>query len=503
MMSDQSSSGLSGNAQRRWELVRSLIDTHENEVLPRLEQLWAYYRNPLELVGRSGLAQGANQSGWYRSAQERGLPPRVTGTSVDGVSPASGRREVVIENDIGWRVGTMVDFMFGSPVRIESLSDDEGRQEIIEGVLERVWERSGGIALMQDIATLGHVYGYVDLLVRIDEDLLVGATVETVHEAISVEPIEPRRGVPIVSDSDYRVLEGYAIHFERELNQVEELVESKNTIRNRFGRLIGGGQESISRKRSTMTELITADGWELYEDGERVSNGSRSVLGSTVPVVHIQNMSQPFVYSGLGEVEALIGLQDELNTRLSDRANRVTLQSFKMYLARGIEGFDGSGVGPGTVWSTDNPDASIVSFGGDGSSPSEDKHIGEIREAMDKISGVPPLAGGVVKAKLGNLSSANALRVTLMGLIAKTMRKRVTYGRGIEQVSSLVLRALDESGVLRVSEAERGVRVVWGVLGPIGDEESLDAARVKVELGVPEEQVLDELGLDEADPGIV
>ncbi len=502
-MSDQRSSGLSGNAQRRWELVRSLIDTHENEALPRLEQLWAYYRNPLELVGRSGLAQGASNVGWYRMAQERGLPSRVTGTSVDGVSAASGRREVVIENDIGWRVGTMVDFMFGSPVRIESLSDDEGLKDAVEGVLERVWERSGGISLMQDIATLGHVYGYVDLLVRVDEDRLVGASVADVHEAISIEPIEPRRGVPMMSDSDYRVLEGYAIHFERELNQLEESSESKNTMRNRFGRLIGGGTETVARRRSTVTELITEDGWALYEDGERVSHGTRSVLGSVVPVVHIQNMSQPFVYSGLGEVESLIPLQDELNTRLSDRANRVTLQSFKMYLARGIEGFDGSGVGPGTVWSTDNPDASIVGFGGDASSPSEDRHIEEIREALDKISGVPPLAGGVVKAKLGNLSSANALRVTLMGLIAKTMRKRVTYGRGIEQVSALVLRVLDEAGVLRVPVSERGTRVVWGVLGPIGEEESLDAGRAKIELGASEEQVLGELGLDEADPGIV
>ena len=477
-MSDLGSSGLSGNAQRRWELVRSLIDTHENGVLPRLEQLWAYYRNPLELVRRSGAVSGSNQSGWYRMAQERGLPARVTGTSVDGVSAPSGRREVVIENDIGWRVGTMVDFMFGSPVRIESLTEKDSLRDDIEGVLERVWEHSGGISLMQDIATLGHVYGYVDLLVRVDEDRLVGASLETVHEAFSIEPIEPRRG------------------------ELED-TGAKNTIRNRFGRLVGGGQENPARKRSTVTEVITGDGWELYEDGDRVSSGTRSVLGSVVPVVHIQNMSQPFVYAGLGEVESLIPLQDELNTRLSDRANRVTLQSFKMYLARGIEGFDGSGVGPGTVWSTDNPDASIVGFGGDASSPSEDRHIAEIREALDKISGVPPLAGGVVKAKLGNLSSANALRVTLMGLIAKTMRKRVTYGRGIEQVSGLVLRALDEAGVLRVRESERGVRVEWGVLGPIGDEESLDAAQAKVALGVPEDQVLGELGLDDADPGIV
>ena len=181
----------------------------------------------------------------------------------------------------------------------------------------------------------------------------------------------------------------------------------------------GGGQ----------SEVFTRDGWLRVVEGEGVERGVWSLLPGVLPIVHVQNMSQPFGYEGIGEVEALVALQDELNTRLSDRASRVTMQSFKMYLAKGIEGFRGSSVGPGTVWSTDNPDASISSFGGDASSPSEESHIAEIREAMDKISGVPPLAGGVVRAKIGNLSSANALRITLMSLIAKTMRKRVTYGR--------------------------------------------------------------------------
>ena len=248
---------------------------------------------------------------------------------------------------------------------------------------------------------------------------------------------------------------------------------------------------------------MTPEGWRRFEGDSVVASGRRGVLSGVVPVVHIQNLSQPFVYSGLGEVEALIPLQDELNTRLSDRANRVTLQSFKMYLARGIEGFDGSGVGPGTVWSTDNPDASITSFGGDASSPSEDRHIDEIREAMDKISGVPPLAGGVVKARLGNLSSANALRVTLMGLIAKTKRKRITYGRGIERASALALRALDEGGALRTGEGERGVRVRWGGLGPLGDIEALETAQKQMEIGADRASVLDGLGLDDRDPGVV
>ena len=177
--------------------------------------------------------------------------------------------------------------------------------------------------------------------------------------------------------------------------------------------------------------------------------------------------------------------------------------AFKMYLAKGIEGFRGASVGPGMVWSTDNPDADISSFGGDASSPSEEAHIEEIREAMDKISGVPPLAGGVVRAKIGNLSSANALRITLMSLIAKTMRKRVTYGRGIERASTLVLEYLNAAGVLKTGAGERGVRVVWGAL-PVVDEETLvDAGRAKLELGVDEQRVLDELGYGDNDPGVV
>lgn len=130
-----------------------------------------------------------------------------------------------------------------------------------------------------------------------------------------------------------------------------------------------------------------------------------------VPVVHIQNIAQPYYYEGLSEVEQLISLQDELNTRLSDRASRITFQSFKMYLAKGLEGFEDKPVSPGRMWCTDNENATIEQFGGDSASPSENIHISEIREAMDKISGVTPVVAGVLKNKLGNLTSGVALKI--------------------------------------------------------------------------------------------
>src|SRR5438477_3195367 len=86
---------------------------------PRYRRLWAYCHNPMRVVGRAG---GVEQDRPYRQAQEWGLPPRITGAragaEVNSLEPIGDgtRKEVVIENDIGWRIETMVDYLFGRPL---------------------------------------------------------------------------------------------------------------------------------------------------------------------------------------------------------------------------------------------------------------------------------------------------------------------------------------------------------------------------------------------------
>ncbi|MFI4898393.1 MAG: phage portal protein [Phycisphaerales bacterium JB059] len=477
--------------------LRLALREHRTREVARLERLWSYYRNPLEPVGA-----GRSCRGWYRQAQEVGLPERVTGVRRDPTldDRASGRREVVIENDIAWRVQLMVDFLFGKPIRILSTSADEGTRTRVEDALEAVWEASGGIALLQDVATLGHVYGHVDLVVRIDEDRLLRARagdVGAIAAAVRIEPVDATRGIGLVSRDDYRELDAYAVCVEREASAGE--VEGARRGRRRGGRR---ATAPATGGRALSLELLGPGVRQVYEDETLVEETRSVLLPQTLPVAHIQNVSQPLRYSGLSEVEALIPLQDELNTRLSDRASRVTMQSFQMYLAKGIEGFDRAPVGPGTLWQTDNMEASVEAFGGDTSSPSESAHIEQIREAMDKVSAAPPLAGGVLRGRVGNLSSATALRVTLIGLLAKTERKRVTYGRGIAQASRIVLEALDAAGVVRTGVADRGVRVQWSNPLPSEEREDVAAARAKVELGVSEERVLSDLGYEATDPAI-
>src|SRR5205814_10044885 len=146
--------------------------------------------------------------------------------------------------------------------------------------------------------------------------------------------------------------------------------------------------------RNYVVEMITADRWRRIEDGKIVAEGENSL--GRIPLVHVQNTAVPFAYSGASDVEPLIPLQDELNTRLSDRANRITMQSFKMYLGKGVENFDTLPVAPGRMWVSDNEKADVIEFGGDASSPSEDAHLSDIREAIDKTSGVTPIAAGAI-----------------------------------------------------------------------------------------------------------
>lgn len=492
-------------------LLELVIDEHRLWALPRLEKNWTYFRDSGEPAGPSGggLAELPRLSG-----QAAGLPARFRGS---GGGADAMRPEIVIENDIGWRVQTMVDFMFGKPLQILSTASEPELRRTIERVLDAVWEASGGIGLLQDVALLGHVHGYVDLLLRIDEaalttggrliDALESGAREDLASLIRIEPVEARRGIAVLDPDDYRRIDAFVVHVERALNVVEGLDEG--VLKN--GKKTGWKPVPLKKKKEkgkarrrvgTVTEVLGRGHRVVYEDGELVARESSLLLPGVVPVVHIQNMSQPFRYEGMSEVEPLIGLQDELNTRLSDRASRVTMSSFKMYLAKRLEGFEKSPVGPGRVWATDDPDASIESFGGDSSSPSETEHIEQVREAMDKVSSVPPLAGGVVRAKIGNLSSANALRITLMSLLSKTSRKRVTYGAGIEKVSRMILTALDAAGVLRTGPGDRGIRLVWPDPQPIDPSDAVVAAKQKVELGVSDERVLAELGYGPTDAGV-
>lgn len=460
-------------------------------------RLLSYYQNDLIPARLEG---GDNSGRPYIQEQEYGLPVRVTGVRRSfwgdaGSGQSSGeikRKEIVIENDIAWRIETIVDFLFGRKFTLTSkLADTDRGNEIVE-ILNKVFEANGGILFFQQLALLGSIYGFVDVIVRTDElfnhspadaggsEPGTIANTPSILGNIILEAIEPVRSLPVLNENDYRKIDFYIQYYHKQHNELADTDDRGLIADDRLPR------------QSRCLEVISAEHWQRYEDDELIAQGE-NLLGC-LPVVHIQNMAIPYQYEGRSDVEPLIPLQDELNTRLSDRASRITLQSFKMYLGKGIDNFNKLPIGPGVMWNTNNTEAKIDEFGGDDGSPAESEHIQQVRDAMEKTSGVAAIAAGIIRNRIGNLTSAVALKITLMGILAKNQRKRQCYGKGIADLAKLILAALDKSGVFANEPHEREIEIHWPNPLPENITEILQEAKLKKELGVPVEQVLKEIG---------
>ena len=381
------------------DYVEWLVDTQSVDIQTYFGRLWDYYANPrIEATGTGACDRKVNESGrCYVQAQEYGLPSRITGlvhSPHAGVFGARNvnevqRKEVVIENDIAWRVNATVDFLFGKPITFVSKSSDGRKSADIDRILKAVFAANGEIGFLQDMAVLGSVYGFVDCLVRPGDEIIEHVTpssspfppsdsrhgrslddVLRLARTIELELIEAPRALPILDENDYKKIRYYVQHFQQKKNALNR----KNSF---LSRLLSAGRRSGEKPQVVaVTEITSANAWQRYEDKELIAEGE--LPWGFLPVVHIQNIVQPYYYEGHSDVEPLIPLQDELNTRLSDRASRITFQSFKMYLGKGIEGFEDKPVSPGRMWYTDNPEASIEEFGGDAETPSEALHITEI-----------------------------------------------------------------------------------------------------------------------------
>ena len=476
------------------EFLTYLLDQEALDAHIHFSRLWDYYRNSL-LPGAGVAADALNlHSRPYFQAQEVGLPARITGVMRLGAGGEElagvQRKEVVIENDIAWRVHTMVDSLFGQSISIASLADDPAKAKVIEAVLGALFAANGGDLFFQEMATLGSIYGSVDVVLRLPQPFSISqadaARAAELAGRISLELVEASRVMPILEEDDFRRIRYWVQSYRKQAAGLDsgDLVTSAGWA----------GPRDLQPRTVEVVEILSAGHFQRYEDRQLVAEGTTPL--NLLPVVHVQNLPLPGSYEGLSDVEPLVPLQDELNTRLSDRASRVTFQSFKMYLAKGIEDFIERPIGPGQMWATHNPDACIQEFGTDPGSPSEELHIQQVRQAMDKVSGVTPLAAGLISGNIGNLTSATALRVLLSGLLSRTQRKRLTYGQGIREIISKTLALLDAWGVLPTSSQDRRVEIHWPSPLPEDQTQQLANAQAKAALGVPIQRILAELGYD-------
>ena len=256
------------------DFVEWLVDEQSLNIQSHFSKLWEYYANRLININAiNGSVKKINESGrCYIQAQEYGLPSRITGmvhSSNIGVFGGQSikeiqRKEVVIENDIGWRVNAAVDFLFGKPISFVCKSPDSQKSAEIEKLLKALFSANGGIGFFQDMAVLGSVYGFVDCLVRPGNELMERFThsssfdisfEEVLHlaQTIDLELIEAPRALPILENGDYRKIRYYIQHFHQKKNSLK----SKGSFLSRLK--LSGVNSFDDREVIAVTEIISSN----------------------------------------------------------------------------------------------------------------------------------------------------------------------------------------------------------------------------------------------------
>ena len=300
-----------GDGRLDEDFVDWLVNEQSIDMIVHYEKLRSYYTNEMREGALAG-AGGIQAARPYQQAQEYGLPSRITGVNYNfygGIMAGralegGNRKEVVIENDIAWRIDTMVDFLFGKPITIQSLAGEERRARDTERILSCVFAANGGASFFQELAVLGSMYGFVDVILRLGQAFpegvwgsepegvkrlqgtdSAGAGPKSIESAlreaekIILEAIEAPRSLPILDENNYRRINYYIQHFWQQHNQLEEKERITTALDHRGWR--------VSRQKETHNvEMIGDRYWQRYQDGELVGQGVNPL--GVVPVVHIQ-----------------------------------------------------------------------------------------------------------------------------------------------------------------------------------------------------------------------
>jgi len=277
-----SQNGLSqvGLSQTSASEVHHVLQHHLEKRVPKFRRLWQQYRNAPTFIGTQ-----------RRLAQAGELPERLLKQPNQGQS----QREIVIENDIAWRVHAMVDFMFGKSPVIQSRAKDPDKAKQIDDWLNQFINEHGGTALYQDMALLGAIYGHVDLIVH---PAPAGSDYDRL--GVMLQIVDPMRGAPILSPQNYRQMTGFLV-----CDETRPVATRSRTLLERLTRQRRDEGESVKRHLDIwMPEALYRYRFSSTSGSDLELVSKHPNVLARLPVVHIQNLAQPFYYEGLSEVES-------------------------------------------------------------------------------------------------------------------------------------------------------------------------------------------------------
>lgn len=250
----------------------------------------------------------------------------------------------------------------------------------------------------------------------------------------------------------------------------------------------------IQRRRSPLSEGGNASRvWDLRD--EPIVN----VLG-VVPVVPFVNRPTLIRPEGESEMTDVLPMADAIGKLATDLMTSAEYHAMPRRWAVGIEMGDAGAservseqvrqrwteAHSSKLWLTDNPNVKFGQF--------PEANLDNFATAINMftshtaaVAGLPPHYFGMAG---DNPASADALRASEAPLVKKALRKQRVFGGAWERVMRLALLVRDGE----VASEARGLETIWRSPETPTVAQSTDAAVKKAAIGIPLEQIAEDLG---------
>ena len=198
-------------------------------------------------------------------------------------------------------------------------------------------------------------------------------------------------------------------------------------------------ETGILWRRSSVTTVIYKEVWTrdeivVYEDKEEIDRMENPY--GIIPFVQIKNFPIAGRTYGMGDLEDLIPLNVELNTKRSDISEIIDYHSAPITCVFGAK-IGNLEKGANKVWGGLPKDAKVANLELQGDLGASTNYTESLKTAMCEIGGVPETVLGGANA-ISNTSGV-ALQYMNLPLIEKTRVKRSCTKTGLEIVNKMIL----------------------------------------------------------------
>lgn len=184
----------------------------------------------------------------------------------------------------------------------------------------------------------------------------------------------------------------------------------------------------IYKEYWTQTEIV------VYEDGKEVDRMTNPY--GFIPFVQIKNFPIAGRTRGVGDLEDIIPLNVELNTKKSDISEVIDYHSAPITLVYGAK-IGNLEKGANKVWGGLPKDSKVENLGLNGDLVASSNYAADVKTAMCEIAGIPETVLGGASA-ISNTSGV-ALQYMNLPLIERTRIKRSCSASGLQRVNKMIL----------------------------------------------------------------